>query len=388
LTPRYVHVLAGIACMTGFALVASGAGAALPGFWRHLVFPLAFPALIYLAFGILGRLPNSPAPEVRDTIPAWMPEVDTSIDIFPVVSSAREQISQGCPPGTFRQFPQPAMGTRCIAVVTPSRNLLFIPGPAPGGVPQFASDAVRELFPAQPRLNVTVIAPIDPDLLDKALRDPAEDPNRLIPFFGMLHGIAYIGHSVVVFEGHHSGLEGALRNCDVLLVDSGMLPFLQEDWAAIAFANTNPDAKIFVHKRETFSLMPVARSHNAKGWRYSEFDGEASYANCLLTTLAKLEEAAVEVVSGDPVPNLARLTSEPDDLDWIEGLPFHYDKLDADRVIHLILNFAGWRRCEFWKTRGVLRAQLATGAEGMTPVTFLLEIRKDLEGKRHLRIIK
>jgi hypothetical protein len=33
-------------------------------------------------------------------------------------------------------------------------------------------------------------------------------------------------------------------------------------------------------------------------------------------------------------------------------------------------------------------AQLATGAEGMTPVTFLLEIRKDLEGKRHLRFIE
>jgi hypothetical protein len=280
------------------------------------------------------------------------------------------------------------MGTRCLAVVTPSRSLLFFPGPAPGGVPKFASDAVRELFPAQPRLNVSVIAHIEPDLLEKVLRDPAEDPNRLIPFFGMLHGIAHIGHSVVVFEGHPSGLERALRNCDLLLVDSGMLPFLQEDWVATAFASMNPDARIFVHKRESFSLMPVARSSNAKGWRYSEFDGEASYANSLLTTLAKRKEASVEIVSGGPVPNLAWLTSDPDELDWIEGLPFKYDQLDADRVIDLILGFSGWRWYESWKTRGVLRTQLATGAESMAPVTFHLEIRKDTVGRRHLRIIR
>lgn len=385
MTPLYVHVLAGIACLAGIAVVASGAGAALPGFWWHLLLPLAFPAFVYLAFGADGGRPFATAPEVKESIPASMPasmpKVDTSIDILPVVSSAREQISQGCPPETLRQLPGLAKGTRCLAVVTPSRSLLFFPGPAPGGVPKCAADAVQELFPSQPRLNVSVIAHVESDLLQ-------EDPNQFIPFFGMLHGITYCGHSVVVFEGHHSGLEGALHNCDVLLVDSGMLPFLQENWVTIAFTSMNSDARIFVHQRESFSLMPVARSRQAKGWRYSEFDGEASYANCLLTTLAKAEEASVEVISGRPVPNLAGLTSDPDELDWIEGLPFKYDRLDADRVMHLILRFAKWRWYEFWKTRGVLRAQLATGAEGMAPVTFLLEIRKDSLGKRHLRIIK
>jgi hypothetical protein len=87
-------------------------------------------------------------------------------------------------------------------------------------------------------------------------------------------------------------------------------------------------------------------------------------------------------------PNLEWLTSDPDELDWIEGLPFNYDQLDADRVIDLILSFSGWHWYEFWKTRGVLKTQLATGAESMAPVTFHLEIRKDTVGKRHLRIIR
>lgn len=386
MTPRYVHALAGIACLTGIAVVTSNARASLPGFWWHRLLPLTFPAIVYLAFWAWGGRQFAPAQSAKESIPASMPKVDDWIDMLPVVSSAREQISHGCPPETRRQLPGLAMGTRCLAVVTPSRSLLFFPGPAPGGVPRFASDAVRELFPAQPRLNVSVIAHVEPDLLGKAFRDPAEDPNRIIPFFGMLHGIAYFGHSVVVFEGHHSGPKGSLHNCDVLLVDSGMLPFLQNDWVAIAFATMNPGARIFVHQRETFSLMPVAKSRNAKGWRYSEFNGEASYANCLLTTLAKLETGSVEVVSGSPVPNLAWLTSDPDQLDWIEGLPFNYDQLDANRVIDLILNFAGWRSYEFWKTRGVLRTQLATDVEGMVPVTFHLEIRKDTVGKRHLLI--
>jgi hypothetical protein len=333
LTPRYVHALAGIAFLAGIAVVASNARASPLGFWWHLLLPLAFPAFIYLVFRACGGRPFATAPSAKESIPASMPKVDDSIDILPVVSSAREQISHGCPPETLRQLPGLAMGTRCLAVVTPSRRLLFFPGRAPGGVPQFAAYAVQELFPRQPRLNVSVIAHVELDLLQ-------EDPNRVIPFFGMLLGIAYSGHSVVVFEGHHSGLEGALRHCDVLLVDSGMLPFLLEDWANTAFASMNPGARIFVHKRESFTLMPVARSRNPKGWRYSEFDGEASYANCLLTTLAKAKEASVEVVSGRPVPDLAALTNDTDELDWIEGLPFSYDKLDADQIIQVILNFS------------------------------------------------
>jgi hypothetical protein len=104
--PLHVHVLAGIASLAGIAFVANGAGAALPGFWRHRLFPLAFPAFIYLAFGIFGKLPYATAPEVKESIPASMPKVDASIDILPVVSSAPEQISHGCPREMFRQFPQ------------------------------------------------------------------------------------------------------------------------------------------------------------------------------------------------------------------------------------------------------------------------------------------
>jgi hypothetical protein len=106
--PLHVHVLAGIASLAGIAFVANGAGAALPGFWRHLFFPLALPAFINLAFGIFGQLPYATASEVKESIPASMPKVDASIDILPVVSSAREQIRQaahGKRSGSFLSWP-------------------------------------------------------------------------------------------------------------------------------------------------------------------------------------------------------------------------------------------------------------------------------------------
>jgi hypothetical protein len=58
--------------------------------------------------------------------------------------------------------------------------------------------------------------------------------NQFIPFLGYLIGMAYLGHSVVVFEGHPSALSIACRDADLLIVDGAMLQHLQKDRVTVA----------------------------------------------------------------------------------------------------------------------------------------------------------
>ena len=66
-------------------------------------------------------------------------------------------------------------------------------------------------------------------------------------------GFAYIGHAVWIFEGHDSALQAGCREANLLIVDSGMLPFLSEDWIQVA-QNVMCNKEIYVHDRATFRL--------------------------------------------------------------------------------------------------------------------------------------
>jgi hypothetical protein len=273
-----------------------------------------------------------------------------------------------------------AEGQRGVAVLTPGRLVMLEPCPPPGSMPDAQVEPMRKLMPAEPSLNISAVSYT---LLEALMEDKTK--TKCIPFLGFLLGFAYVGHTVVVFEGHPSAFESGVRGSDVLIVDSGMLPFIQEDWFEAARRVMRPGAKGFVHKRETYTLLPVAPSGRAPGWQYSEYDGEGSYANCLLTTLARGTSPSAQVTSGRPVPDLAALTTNPEELDWIAGLPFKYDRLNADEVIEIISGIAKWRG--LFKTRGELNARLALpDGKGLLPVHFTLSLTKDADGRRHLVI--
>ena len=56
----------------------------------------------------------------------------------------------------------------------------------------------------------------------------------IIPNLSYLVGAVSLGHNVVAFEGLAGDLASACTGRDMLLLDDGMVPFLQPDWAAIA----------------------------------------------------------------------------------------------------------------------------------------------------------
>jgi hypothetical protein len=149
-----------------------------------------------------------------------------------------------------------------------------------------------------------------------------------------------------------------------LVVDSGMLPFLQTDWMKVALRVMSPGATYFICWREKQNLQEIAPAPRSPGWRFKQPDGEASYGFCLLTVLGKRPGRAASLATGRPVPALNTLTHDPDDLEWISTLPFHYDRLDAGIVIETILKLAGVQKVSprlipGLKSRYALNARLA-----------------------------
>jgi hypothetical protein len=120
---------------------------------------------------------------------------------------------------------------------------------------------------------------------------------------------------------------------------------------------------------------------------YSEPDGEASYTRCLLTVMAKGSCTAVEIVSGQPVPDLSQFQlRNADDLHWINTMPFKYDRLDAGLVIKILLRSAGHRWFQFWVKSWSLPSALARSSGELKNVSFWLALTKSKEGARALRV--
>jgi hypothetical protein len=65
--------------------------------------------------------------------------------------------------------------------------------------------------------------------------------------------MAYIGHSVWIFEGHPSALAAGCKGADLLIVDDAMVPHLAPDWQLVA-SSESPKLQIYLHDRATHSL--------------------------------------------------------------------------------------------------------------------------------------
>jgi hypothetical protein len=116
-------------------------------------------------------------------------------------------------------------------------------------MPQNVVSQIERLISPQVKRKIAVISYTELKAVKASLA-------KAIPFFGMLVGMAYIGHAVWIFEGHASALAAGCKEADVLIVDSGMLPHLTPDWQAIA-AGSAPKIQVYVHDRTNHSLRKV-----------------------------------------------------------------------------------------------------------------------------------
>lgn len=238
---------------------------------------------------------------------------------------------------------------------------------------------MRKMLSPDPPRNISVVS----YTYVKAL---VEDKSKAIPFLGILVGLAAIGHTVVVFEGHPSAFESGVRESDVLVVDSGMLPFMQEDWKEVAFRVMRPGAQVLVHDRKTFRLSPVV----SPGGESDQFPlrrrrPEALYSDYLIAFLSSGPRSSAEVTSDEELPNLADFAKGPKELEQAAALPFKREELDADRVIDLILYTAGRRWYHFFKKSWMLKVPVPSTISIKTrPWMCSVKFTKDARGRRRL----
>lgn len=167
-----------------------------------------------------------------------MPEVDVPPRLDEIFDKARKAAAE---------VTMPTGGTnRHVVVVTPGRMVMLHPCPVPGTMNQQAVESVEKLLPSTTKRNIAAIAYTELAALRANL-------GKAIPFYGLLTGLAYIGHAVWVFEGHASVLAPGCREAELLIVDEKMIPFLNRDWLVIVSAVMRRP-QIFAHERATFSL--------------------------------------------------------------------------------------------------------------------------------------
>lgn len=154
-----------------------------------------------------------------------MPPVDVSVDIEERLKKAWRLASEGPDIATLTAAPT---GQRYIVVVTPGRATFIQPCPRPGTMDANSVQAIQKIAPAQAPSNIAVIAftQFEPAMASMS---------KAIPFLGYVMGLSYIGHNVIVFEGHHSALAAGCRDADMVIVDEAMIPHLAKDWMGVIF---------------------------------------------------------------------------------------------------------------------------------------------------------
>ena len=326
---------------------------------------------------IVDSLPGSPAPQ--DIFEPHMPGVDVLSDMDALFATARAQTA-AANTGTARR-----VGARHVVVITPGRILLTVPMLDPDHAPADPVKHAKSVLRSEHPLSIAVVAYTKLEaIMEKGGHPSVQEMNRSIPFLGHLIAYAYAGHTIVVFEGHRSAFEAGVRNSDVLIIDSVMLPFLQKDWATVAFRAMGRGARIFIHDRKRYTLLPVAKAKSESGWQYTEHDGEASYANCLLTTMTKAPKRSVRIVAGSPLPDLAQIATDAGELEWVSTLPFKYDQLDAEQVMEILLRLAKRGLLDIFAGSLTVKAKMAISGSELRDVSFKLTENRSNGGKRQL----
>jgi len=313
-----------------------------------------------------------PPPATGIFKPRFM-EVEESVDMDERFRQARRMAAGEKADESGGPAPNLVEGQHAVAIVTPGRLVILDPCPKPGTVPEEQIADMCQLFPPENPLTISAISYTNIEAL-------TTDMTQTIPFRGFLNAWAYAGHNVMVFEGHPSAFESGVRDTDVLLVDSGMMPFIQFNYLDVAFRIMRPGGRVFIHDRKTYRLTMLTKDAS----KTSTSQSEADYVELLLRFLMRSSRSTVEVTSGEVVPDLADLLKV--DIDWIAELTANRSKLNTDVVIDILLRRAGWQWYTPFKKTGRMKAAIVSDDGKVRAWNFILTLGKSSTGKRQVQI--
>ena len=134
-----------------------------------------------------------------------------------------------------RRIGSGANGPRWVVIVTPDGSLVKVPvAPANEADQSLLHDVRFVLSPDGEPTSGLVITAINYTAGIQARARSFHQILELMPNLSYLVGAACLGNTVVAYEGHPGDILAGVTNADVLILDGGMIPFLQPDWAAIA----------------------------------------------------------------------------------------------------------------------------------------------------------
>ena len=143
---------------------------------------------------------------------------------------------------------------RMLVILRPDDQQLILPVPPKEAAPADQVAAVERLLPSSVQRRVAVIGDTS---WSSAAQPNLRDAAGAIPFFGMLMGLATIGHAVWIFDGGApERISAGCRDADLVIVDSGRIEGLQANWQALASAGTRKP-QILVHDRATYRLRKL-----------------------------------------------------------------------------------------------------------------------------------
>ena len=158
--------------------------------------------------------------------------------------------------GVVEKVREMTAGGRYVGIIRPDRSYLLTAPPAKGSMPPNMIQMMEKLVPPSPPRRISAITDTYFSLTSGRGIPGLAEIGREIPFFGMLLGLACIGHSVCVFTGVDDSLAAGCKGADLLIVDEAQVPSLSGDWRTVAAAAMR-NANIVAHERATFKLKSI-----------------------------------------------------------------------------------------------------------------------------------
>jgi hypothetical protein len=137
-----------------------------------------------------------------------------------------------------------------IVVVRTDGQQIILPALSKGSASPDMIARIEQIVPSATKRRIAVIAETGWASTPSPMLQQA---NAAIPFFGMLMGLACIGHAVWVFSGTGDSLSAGCRAADALIVDSAVITGLPMEWKAQA-RQVMRNPQIAIHDRETYRL--------------------------------------------------------------------------------------------------------------------------------------
>jgi hypothetical protein len=165
-------------------------------------------------------------------------------------------------PGTesfFSKVRRKAEGSHGVSVVRSELVHYIVPAPPQGTIGEQMIAGVKAVLNSEQPRNIAAIAPADALAGDPARPPALPEIARHVPFFGLLMGLAYLGHTVWIFEAVASLLADGCEDADVLIVDSNAIATLPSGWSEnVSGVMRNANILVYDRNRRKIGAMCTA----------------------------------------------------------------------------------------------------------------------------------